>query len=202
GYWMEIEKALLLGEEKSLESQLTSDTKEVRELRARLDKLSQHYRQWKSHSLDNISSLKAQLISYERQLEQLEKLQATFDGDTDEETALLEKLKLQHELIETTRKVFEDAEFHHMEEEINNEAQREEITKSLSELDRRVFAVQAELVQLQSQNRVSFGASAKEIQSLEKKRQELIKDLQHVITNKIFLFWRKFPPYNIFVGNL
>lgn len=35
-----------------------------------------------------------------------------FNGTTDEETALLEKIKLQHELLDTERKVSTDNELH------------------------------------------------------------------------------------------
>ena len=68
-----------------------------------------------------------------------------------------------------------------MEEEINREGQRDELSKIVSELDRKVLARRAELEQLQSQNRISFTSSAKEVQKLEQKRQELIQELRQVI---------------------
>jgi len=79
---------------------------------------------------------------------------------------------------------FEDAEFHQMEEEVNKEAQRDDIFKSLGDIKKRLLSEQSDLEQLRHINRVSIGASAKEIQVLEKRRQELIKEFQRV--RKIF----------------
>lgn len=73
-----------------------------------------------------------------------------------------------------------------MEEEINREGQRDELSKIVSELDRKVLARRAELEQLQSQNRISFTSSAKEVQKLEEKRQELIQELRQVILRARF----------------
>lgn len=70
-----------------------------------------------------------------------------------------------------------------MEEEVNKEAQRDEVSKTLGEIKRRLLSSQNDLEQLKNQNRVSIGSSAKEIQNLEKHRQELIKDLQRVCSS-------------------
>ena len=67
-----------------------------------------------------------------------------------------------------------------MEEEINREGQRDELSKIVSELDRKVLAGRGELEQLQSQNRISFTSSAREVHKLEHKRQELIQELRQV----------------------
>ena len=102
---MEIEKALLLGEENSLESQIAARTKESKELKAKLERVDESNRQWRAESLEHIANLKVKLSSSEKELERLEKIQDNFEGNTDEETSLLEQLKHQHELVEIDRKV-------------------------------------------------------------------------------------------------
>lgn len=80
---------------------------------------------------------------------------------------------------------FEDSEFFQMEEEINRETQRDELSKLVSEKGRRLLARQLAIEKVRSQNKISFGKNTKEIQSLEKKRQELLTELRKVRTNPI-----------------
>lgn len=103
---MEIEKALLVGEEKSLENQLALDTEELVELKDRLCQIDESSRRWKADGLERISELKAKLMCSEKELQRLEKMHEDFCGSTDEETVLLERLKFQHELVESSRKVW------------------------------------------------------------------------------------------------
>ncbi|XP_035703291.1 serine-rich adhesin for platelets isoform X3 [Folsomia candida] len=175
---MEIEKALLIGEEKSLESQLALDTEELVELKDRLCQIDESSRRWKVDGLERISELKVKLACSEKELQRLERMHEEFCGSTDEETVLLERLKFAHELVESDRKAFEDSEFFQMEEEINRETQRDELSKLVSEKGRRLLARQLAIEKVRSQNKISFGKNTKEIQSLEKKRQELLTELR------------------------
>jgi len=70
-----------------------------------------------------------------------------------------------------------------MEEAVDKEAQRDELTKLFGETMRKLSVKQNELDQLRNQNRVSLGSSVKEIQNLEKTRQALILELQEVLFN-------------------
>lgn len=102
---MEIEKALLLGEEKSFESQTESDKTELSDLKERLAQIDESNRRWRALSLERIAEMKTKLMGSEKELQRLEKLHEEFCGSTDEETVLLERLKFQHELVEGDRKV-------------------------------------------------------------------------------------------------
>lgn len=63
---------------------------------------------------------------------------------------------------------------------MNKEAQREELTKTLADIGRKLLSRQFQLEQLRSHNRISINSSAKEIHSLERRRQELIAQLKAV----------------------
>lgn len=102
---MEIEKALLIGEEKSFEAQMETDKSELVDLKDRLAQIDESNRRWRAISLERITELKTKLMSSEKELQRLEKLHEEFCGSTDEETVLLERLKFQHELVEGDRKV-------------------------------------------------------------------------------------------------
>ena len=75
---------------------------------------------------------RARLEKAETELDDLEASQGKHELDTDDEMALLEKIKLKHEQLEAERKVFEDLEFHKMEEEAQLEAEMEEVSMLMS----------------------------------------------------------------------
>jgi hypothetical protein len=102
---MELEKALLVGEEKSLENQLALDNEDLVGLKDRLVQVDESNRRWKADGLERISELKAKLMCAEKELQRLERMHEEFCGNTDEETLRLERLKFQHELVESDRKV-------------------------------------------------------------------------------------------------
>jgi hypothetical protein len=178
---LELEKALLTGEEKCLESQLLSEREELAELKDRLSQIDDSNGRWKKDSLEMIGELRVKLVGSEKELSRLEGMHETFSGSTDEETVLLERLKFQHELVESDRKAFEDAEFHHMEEEINKETQRDELYKLVGEKERKLMTKELQLEKVRGQARLSATTSLKDIQGLETKRQEIIGQLRNKV---------------------
>ena len=102
---MELEKALLLGEEKSLENQINVDRSQIEGLDSSLKQIDECIRLWKIESSQNMTEIKGKLMSSEKELQRLEKMHEDFCGTADEETSLLEKLKFQHELVESDKKV-------------------------------------------------------------------------------------------------
>ena len=62
-------------------------------------------------------------------LEAVEREAASFRGDADAETRLLEAVKQRHEALDHERRAFEDLEFRQMEREAQREAEKEDITR-------------------------------------------------------------------------
>lgn len=102
---MEMEKALLMAEEKDVGSQVESGKMEVEDLKRSLAEMELKLRRWREQSLDGIFEIRTKLRSSEKELQRLEEIHSSFHGTTDEETVLLEKIKGLHELLETQRKV-------------------------------------------------------------------------------------------------
>ncbi len=102
---MELEKALLLGEERSLENQINVDRSQLEGLNSSLKQIDDCIRLWKAESLQSATEITAKLMTSEKELQRLEKLHEDFCGTADEETELLERLKFQHELVESHKKV-------------------------------------------------------------------------------------------------
>ena len=87
-----------------------------------------------------IQSARQRVEKAEMELDTLEEAREKGgDMDPDEEMELLEKIKAHHEVLEAERRIFEDLEFHKMEEEAGMEADMEDVSiminKTAGELD-------------------------------------------------------------------
>lgn len=103
-----------------------------------------------------------------------------FNGTTDEETALLEKIKYQHELLDTERKVFEDLEFRLMEDVAHREAEREELHKELAQAELRLLQRRQQLREVEGQQMQAAESARKEAEELTVRRKELFEQIDQV----------------------
>jgi hypothetical protein len=104
-----------------------------------------------------------------------------FSGTTDEETALLERVKYQHELLDTERKVFEDLEFRLMEGVAHREAEREELHKEIAGAEMRLLQRKQQLREVEGQQRAAAESARYEAQELTAKRIQLFQQIEQVI---------------------
>ena len=100
----------------------------LQELTSREVEMSENLEVWRERNGKVMEEARARLEKAETELDDLEASQGKHELDTDAEMALLEKIKLKHEQLEAERKVFEDLEFHKMEEEAQLEAEMEEVS--------------------------------------------------------------------------
>merc|ERR550534_681165 len=100
----------------------------LQELSSREVEMSENLEDWRERNGKVMEEARARLEKAETELDDLEASQGKHELDTDAEMALLEKIKLKHEQLEAERKVFEDLEFHKMEEEAQLEAEMEEVS--------------------------------------------------------------------------
>ena len=100
----------------------------LQELTSREVEMSENLEDWRERNGKVMEEARARLEKAEIELDDLEASQGKHELDTDAEMALLEKIKLKHEQLEAERKVFEDLEFHKMEEEAQLEAEMEEVS--------------------------------------------------------------------------
>merc|ERR1719220_2142214 len=100
----------------------------LQELTSREVEMSENLEVWRERNGKVMEEARTRLEKAEIELDDLEASQGKHELDTDAEMALLEKIKLKHEQLEAERKVFEDLEFHKMEEEAQLEAEMEEVS--------------------------------------------------------------------------
>ena len=101
-----------------------------------------------------------------------------FSGTTDEETDLLERIKLQHELLDSERKVFEDLEFRLMEDVAHREAEREELHKELAGAELRLLQRRQQLREVEGQQLQAAESASRDAQELTARRKDLFRQIE------------------------
>jgi len=101
-----------------------------------------------------------------------------FNGTTDEETVLLERVKLQHELLDTERKSFEDLEFRLMEHVAQREAERDELHHEMAGVEVRLLQRRGQLRDVEQQQRQASESARDEAEQLSHRRRHLFHQIE------------------------
>ena len=101
-----------------------------------------------------------------------------FNGTTDEETLLLERVKLQHELLDTERKSFEDLEFRLMEHVAQREAERDELHHEMAGVEVRLLQRRGQLRDVEQQQRQASESARDEAEQLSHRRRQLFHQIE------------------------
>lgn len=179
---LELEKALIIGECKA--KQL-----ELEKLQARKERLLQD-----AHNLD-LKMNESQLIQEEDQRECKEKLEmakdrvesietklSTIPKDSPEYNSTFDEYLEAQETLDNENKKFEDLEFHHLEEEADMLASREEHQREVMDLTKRMDDLKKHINDLQRENSITATTNANEFTKIEEKRLEFSKVLEDIRT--------------------
>lgn len=93
---------------------------------------------------------------------------------------MLEKIKYQHELLDTERKTFEDLEFRLMEGVAHREAEREELHKEMAGVELRLLQRRQQLREVEQQQRQTSESARNEAQELTNRRRDLFQQIEQV----------------------
>ncbi|XP_046649449.1 pleckstrin homology-like domain family B member 1 isoform X1 [Daphnia pulicaria] len=174
----EMERALLQGELTAQLEKILQDEKWIEQLEQKDQKLAAELDEFRFEEGAKIQTSKSKMEAIELELNQLEEECDAFSGSTDEETALLEKIKFQHELLDTERKSFEDLEFRLMEGVAHREAEREELHKEMAGVELRLLQRRQQLREVEQQQRQASDSARSEAQELANKRKELFQQIE------------------------
>lgn len=192
----EMERALLQGELTAQLEKILQDEKWIEQLEQKDQKLAAELEEFRFEEGAKIQTSKSKMENIELELNKLEEECDAFSGSTDEETALLEKIKLQHELLDTERKSFEDLEFRLMEGVAHREAEREELHKEMASVELRLLQRRQQLREVEQQQRQASESARKEAQELANRRKELFQQIEEekskllVLQNKLEQLFR------------
>lgn len=177
---IELEYALITGEHKS-------KTLEIEKIQDRKDKLLKFARQIEENMIhrqgkqgEDQQQCKAKLQFAQENMRQIEETLAnTFKEDAKYEEVFEEYLKAQ-ELLDNERKVFEDLEFHHLEEEADWLASREEIQREILELSRQIDSIKEQIQELEQQKYNTCKNNNSEFKNLKRRRMDCVVQLEKV----------------------
>jgi hypothetical protein len=191
---IELEHALISGEHKS-------KLLEVEKLQCRKEKLINYAKKLEENMLHRQSKQDEDQLKCREKLETAqenmikieEKLTNTVKTDPKYEEVFEEYLKAQ-EVLDNERKTFEDLEFHHLEEEADWLASREEVQREILDLSKKIELVTEQAQELEQQKYNISRNNNSEVKAIKKKRMECLIQLEKLtnslktIDNKLSIF--------------
>ncbi|XP_049950231.1 pleckstrin homology-like domain family B member 1 isoform X2 [Schistocerca serialis cubense] len=171
---LELERALLDGEQQSQTEKLLQEEDRLVAVESRMVELDHIMERTQEEELKRQAECQRRLDEIDREVRRLND-EATVCTDIERHKELSEKLKQQHDLLDSERKMFEDMEFHHLEEEASCLARREELQRELTEVYTRIEARRCRMRELDQQRLEADRAAQDEGDQLE---QQLLQHLR------------------------
>ncbi|CAH1159042.1 unnamed protein product [Phyllotreta striolata] len=176
----ELERALISGEYKSKLNDLEKITARNQKLQKRAQKIEDNMRDRQTKQDEDQRKCKEKLrIAQENMMEVESKMRSTPKTDPEYENAFEEYLKAQEQL-DVERKAFEDLEFHHLEEEADWLASREEIHREMVDLSKRCEHLKIQILNLEQQKLETSNANTHEFKLIEQQKMECLMRLEEV----------------------
>jgi len=174
---VDLESSLIGAEMSGQEAEAEKMAKQIEKLKEKESHLSRELKRWRSRNNDEILKARGRLEHAESELDRLEDRQKKFDNlDTDEEMELLEQIKKSHEHLEAERRIFEDLEFKHMEEEAGMEAEIEDVSREINETQQS-FDIAENTVNEMEHQRLEISVN-QDISIMQEKRENVGKQLE------------------------
>lgn len=172
---MEIEKILVDAERNFILMDLKTLEAKKQKLVARAEEIDAKMEDCQQTQAQHQENCRAKLEKAQNKLEEVEQQLSSFSkGSLDYNEAFENFLAAQEEL-DNERKTFEDLEFHHLEEEADWLASREEIQREIMDLTKRTETMRDQVVELDMQVIKISSSKAQESHTLER---HLIKNMR------------------------
>ncbi|XP_044254056.1 pleckstrin homology-like domain family B member 2 [Tribolium madens] len=177
---IELENALISGEHKA--KLLELDKLEHR--KEKLFKCAQKLEESMSHQQtkqdqDQLKCKEKLELAQERMLQIEGKLAKTPKSDPEYENVFEEYLKAQ-EVLDNEKKAFEDLEFHHLEEEADWLASREEVQREILDLTKKIDSVKEQIQELEQQKYNISKNNTTEVKIIRMRRDEYMRKLERL----------------------
>lgn len=163
-----MEKALLNGERQSKLLELEEDEKLKEKLLTRAKQIDVKMEECRitqtQYQEDCKKKLDHALCSVERlecELSKISKISSTYPD-------LVEELVFAREQLDNEKKAFEDVEFHHLEEEADWLASREEIQREILDLSQKIETKKSSIIELETQKTTTLNNTSQESTTLER----------------------------------
>ncbi|KAJ8967448.1 hypothetical protein NQ317_018305, partial [Molorchus minor] len=177
---MELERALISGEHKSKLLDLEKLETKKQKMQRRAQRIEESMCDCQMKQEEDQQECKKKLkLAQENMLLVEEKLASTNKASADYERVFEEYLHAQEQL-DNERKTFEDLEFHHLEEEADWLASREELQREILDLTKRIEILEAQINDLEQQKLDTSRTNTNEFKMIEKQKMECLVRLEEI----------------------
>lgn len=179
-FQMELEKALISGEHKSKLLDLERIENRKQKLQKRAQKIEESMRDCQMKQEEDQKECKKKLRAAQENMSKIEeKLSETKKSTLEYEQVFEEYLQAQEQL-DNERKAFEDLEFHHLEEEADWLASREEVQREILDLTKRIDLLKVQIQDLEQQKLDTSKTNTNEFKTIERQKMECMVRLEEI----------------------
>lgn len=175
-----MEHALISGEHKSKQTDLEKMEARKQRLLKRAQKIEASMRDCQRKQEHDQEESKRKLEHAQENMKDIEQKLAKAAKPSEEYDKIFEEYFIAQELLDNEKKIFEDLEFHHLEEEADWLASREELQREIVDLSQRIENVKMQIEELDQQNSDTSKTNASEFKTMERQRMECLLKLEEV----------------------
>ncbi|CAG9763409.1 unnamed protein product [Ceutorhynchus assimilis] len=177
---IELEKALINGEFKSKQLELEKLETKKQKMLKRAQRIEDSMRDCQMKQDEDQQECKQKLESAQQNMNSVEeKLKSTEKTSPDYERVFEDYLQAQEQL-DNERKNFEDLEFHHLEEEADWLASREELQREILDLSNRIENLKVNIQELDNQRQKTSKTNSNEYKTIERQKLECMVRLEEI----------------------
>ncbi|XP_074026513.1 uncharacterized protein isoform X2 [Leptinotarsa decemlineata] len=177
---IELERALISGEHKSKLLDLEKIEAKKQKLQKRSQRIEESMRDCQMKQDEDQQECKKKLqLAQENMAKVDEKLSSTPKSSPEYEQVFEEYLHAQEQL-DNERKAFEDLEFHHLEEEADWLASREELQREILDFTKRIDTLKSQIFDLEQQKMNTSKTNTNEFKTIEKQKMECMMRLEEI----------------------
>ncbi|CAH1099061.1 unnamed protein product [Psylliodes chrysocephalus] len=176
----ELERALISGEYKSKLLDLEKIETRKQKLQRRSQKIEDNMRDCQAKQEEDQKKCKEKLKMAQEHMSEVDaKLCSTTKPSPEYEDVFEEYLQAQEQL-DNERKAFEDLEFHHLEEEADWLASREELQREILDLSKRIEHLTSQVQDLEQQKMDTSKTNSQEFKTIERQKMECLMRLEEI----------------------
>lgn len=179
-FQLELEKALILGEHTSKENEAMMLEMKKEKLIKCAQKLDEKMKDCQLKQEQDQKDCKGKLHQAQETFNKIEKALTRVNKNSEEYNEVFEQFLEAQEILDNERKNFEDLEFHHLEEEANWLASREEIQREIVDLSQKIEDYQNALTDLDQQDILTSCNNLDEFRKIEQQRSEYANQIERI----------------------
>lgn len=175
-----MERALISGEYKSKLVELEKMEARKQRLVKRAQKIEASMKDCQIKQEQDQETCKRKLEIAQGNMKSMEQKLASISKSNEEYDKVFEEYLSVQEILDNERKIFEDLEFHHLEEEADWLASREELQREILDLSQKIDGTKMQIEELNQQKLDTSKSNTSEFKVIEHQRMDCLKELERI----------------------